>query len=148
MQRLTRRLIQTTLPRKHILLYRSYNTEPTVTDFKYKLRTIKIGDNKTFPADGDQVVCHYTLRLQQRGKIFDKTEPKIPFIFQLADGSTLEGFNNAVKELSLGEKAEVRIPSEQAYGEEGDPYHSIPPNADLFYEIGNKLKKYSKFNQF
>ena len=56
-----------------------------------------------------------------------------PFQFQLDAGQVIRGWDLGVKCMLVGEKRELRIAPELAYGERGKP--PVPPNATLLFEI-------------
>lgn len=56
-----------------------------------------------------------------------------PFQFQLDAGQVIRGWDLGVKCMLVGEKRELRIAPELAYGAQGKP--PVPPNATLLFEI-------------
>ncbi len=66
--------------------------------------------------DGDKVRVHYTGTLEN-GSVFDSTEGQEPFEFTIGSGEVLPDFENAVKGLEPGQSTEVKIESENAYGD-------------------------------
>ena len=56
-----------------------------------------------------------------------------PFQFQLDAGQVIRGWDLGVKCMLVGEKRELRIAPELAYGARGKP--PVPPNATLLFEI-------------
>lgn len=64
---------------------------------------------------GDTVHVHYTGTLDD-GTVFDSSQGRDPLEFTLGEGRVIPGFETAVEGLEVGEKAETRIPPEQAYG--------------------------------
>lgn len=65
---------------------------------------------------GDNLKVHYT-GMYLDGTVFDKTQANSPFEFTLGGTSTIEGFEQGMKQMSEGEKAILIIPSHLAYGE-------------------------------
>ena len=65
---------------------------------------------------GDNLKVHYT-GMYLDGTVFDKTQANSPFEFTLGGTSTIEGFEEGMKQMSEGEKALIIIPSHLAYGE-------------------------------
>jgi peptidylprolyl isomerase len=51
------------------------------------------------------------------------------------DMRMINGFRDALLELSYGDEAVVFIPADQGYGAQGMPRANIPPNAELIFEI-------------
>jgi len=64
---------------------------------------------------GDKVRVHYTGTLED-GAIFDSTEGQEPFEFTIGSGEVLPDFENAIVGLEPGQETEVKILSENAYG--------------------------------
>lgn len=56
-----------------------------------------------------------------------------PFQFQIDAGQVIAGWDLGVSCMLLGEKRELRIAPELAYGARGKP--PVPPNATLLFEI-------------
>merc|ERR1712061_912722 len=98
---------------------------------KLEVNTISPGDGKTFPKKGDTLVMHYTGSLADSFAKFDSSVDRgEPFSFQIGVGQVIQGWDEGVMKMSLGEKAILHIPSELGYGEQGAG-GTIPPNADL-----------------
>ncbi|KAL3927695.1 MAG: hypothetical protein SGBAC_012976 [Bacillariaceae sp.] len=96
---------------------------------------IKEGDGQTFPKQGDQLTMHYTGTLTDGGKQFDSSVSRgRPFQFVIGIGQVIQGWDEGVIQMSLGEKAKLQISSDFGYGARGAP-GAIPPNADLTFEV-------------
>ena len=104
---------------------------------------LKEGDGATFPAKGDTLTMHYTGTLASDGSKFDSSvDRNKPFQFVIGIGQVIKGWDEGVMQMSLGEKANLKISSDYGYGARGAG-GAIPPNADLNFEvellaIGNK----------
>jgi FK506-binding protein 1 len=97
--------------------------------------TISPGDGTTFPKAGDQLTMHYTGTLTDGGKQFDSSVARNkPFQFVIGIGQVIQGWDEGVTKMSLGEKATLNISSDYGYGARGAP-GAIPPNADLTFEV-------------
>ena len=66
--------------------------------------------------NGDAVKVHYTGKLED-GTVFDSSEGSEPLAFTVGGGEVIEGFDQAVVGMQVGETKAVVIPPEQAYGE-------------------------------
>jgi peptidylprolyl isomerase len=93
--------------------------------------------------NGDKVSVHYTGTLAD-GSIFDSTAGEEPMVFTLGEGDLIEGFEEGVLNMSVGEKKTVILAPDKAYGERDEelviefPLTEIP--ADLELEIGDELE--------
>ena len=70
---------------------------------------------------GDTVKVNYTGKLED-GTIFDTslTEDRGPIEAKLGEGQLIKGFENALYDMSEGEKKTVELSPEDAYGEPKD----------------------------
>ena len=100
------------------------------------VESAKAGDGVTFPQHGDTCRMHYVGRLMDyRSTIFDSSREKgRPFDFVIGHGVVIQGWDEGVAQLSLGERATLRITSDYGYGERGAG-DVIPPNADLVFDV-------------
>lgn len=96
------------------------------------LKEVKAGDGKTFPRDGDNLFVDYAGYLQN-GQVFDSTQNGNLYSFQLGASQVIRGWEVAIRKMSLGERAVLRVPAAMAYGESG--MGPIPPNSDLFFQV-------------
>ncbi len=93
--------------------------------------------------NGDKVKVHYKGTLVD-GYVFDSSEGHEPLDFEIGSGQVIEGFNEAVKGMEVGEKISVVIPVEKAYGERKKelvmtvPMTQVPD--DLEIEVGMDLE--------
>ncbi|XP_064317275.1 peptidyl-prolyl cis-trans isomerase FKBP3 [Phalacrocorax carbo] len=109
---------------------------------KYTKSILKKGDKTNFPKKGDTVHCWYTGKLQD-GTVFDtniqtsskKKKAAKPLSFKVGIGKVIRGWDEALLTMSKGEKAQLEIEPEWAYGKKGQPDGKIPPNAKLFFEV-------------
>jgi len=103
------------------------------------------GNPEQQPVNGQLVAVHYVGTLDESGEEFDTTklfgdsDYSKPLSFRIGGGAVVQGFDLAVRSMCLGEKSHVKINSELAYGEEGNPARGmmpeIPPNADISFEL-------------
>ena len=68
---------------------------------------------------GDTVKIHYKGTLDD-GSVFDSSEGREPLGFRLGTGQVIQGFDDAVTGMNVGERKTVRILPEEAYGEARD----------------------------
>ncbi len=92
---------------------------------------------------GDNVKVNYTGKLED-GTVFDSSEGGEPLDFSIGSGQVIEGFDEAVTGMKVGDKKTVQIPVDKAYGERNDemviqaPIEQVPP--DLNPELGMRLE--------
>ena len=86
------------------------------------------------PKPGDKVSVLYVLKLLN-GKQLDQTDdPKNPFVFRIRRDMVIEGWDQVLQLMKVGEKRMVIIPPELAYGTRGQP-PKIPRSSTLIFEI-------------
>ena len=88
------------------------------------------GDNKNYPEYGDTVKVKYEGKFLD-GKIFDSSGDE-SVEFQI--GQVIKGWNEALINMSKGEKKTIIVPPELGYGAMGYP-GVIPPNSYLVFKI-------------
>ena len=92
---------------------------------------------------GDTVRIHYTGTLTD-GSTFDSSAGRDPLEFQIGSGQVIPGFDSAVSGMTVGEKKQVEIPADEAYGQpnpqamQAVPRAEIP--ADIPLEVGTQLQ--------
>ncbi len=103
-------------------------------------RILKEGSGPAAEA-GDIVNVHYTGWLQDteaengRGAKFDSSVDRgQQFSFPLGAGRVIKGWDQGVAGMLIGEKRELTIAPELAYGERGFP-GAIPPSSTLIFEV-------------
>nr|WP_315220509.1 peptidylprolyl isomerase [uncultured Flavobacterium sp.] len=105
--------------------------DKTESGLRYKM--IQKGDGKKAEA-GKTVAVHYEGSLET-GKVFDSSYPrKKPIEFRLGEGQVIEGWDEGIALLQVGDKARFVIPSDLAYGAAGAG-GVIPPNATLIFDV-------------
>ena len=105
--------------------------EKTESGLRYQF--IQKGDGKQAEA-GKTVSVHYEGSLEN-GKVFDSSYPrKKPIEFKLGVGQVIEGWDEGIALLKVGDKARFVIPSDLGYGPAGAG-GAIPPNATLIFDV-------------
>lgn len=83
---------------------------------------------------GSVVSVNYTGRLTS-GEIFDSSETHgRPIQFVLGAGQVIQGWDEGIEGMKVGEKKTLTIPPEKGYGPNGYP-PVIPPNATLIFDV-------------
>ena len=84
--------------------------------------------------NGKIVAVHYSGALEN-GKVFDNSYArKKPIEFPLGQGNVIEGWDEGIALLQVGDKARFVIPSYLGYGASGAG-GVIPPNATLVFDV-------------
>ena len=105
--------------------------DKTESGLRYKM--IQKGSGKQ-AENGKTVSVHYEGSLET-GKVFDSSYPrKKPIEFRLGQGQVIEGWDEGIALLQVGDKARFVIPSDLAYGPSGAG-GVIPPNATLIFDV-------------
>jgi FKBP-type peptidyl-prolyl cis-trans isomerase len=105
--------------------------DKTESGLRYKM--IQKGSGKQAES-GKTVSVHYQGSLDN-GKVFDSSYPrKKPIEFKLGQGQVIEGWDEGIALLKVGDKARFVIPSFLAYGSSGAS-GVIPPDATLVFDV-------------
>ncbi|MCL2185774.1 MAG: peptidylprolyl isomerase [Treponema sp.] len=111
------------------------NTQQTASGIRYIIQKEGTGGK---PARGRTVSVHYTGRLLD-GTVFDNSILRgRPIEFQAGQGRVIQGWDEMVLDMRMGEKRLVIIPPELAYGDRGAGDRGaevIPPNSFLIFEM-------------
>jgi FKBP-type peptidyl-prolyl cis-trans isomerase len=93
---------------------------------QYRIVQEGAGDN---PTTNDLLIVKYRGNFVD-GKEFDRSE----HFLTRSDGG-MKGWQDALQRMRVGSKWVIFIPSELAFGHEGEPGHDIGPDAALIYEL-------------
>ena len=105
--------------------------EKTESGLRYQF--IQRGSGKK-AENGKTVAVHYEGSLEN-GKVFDSSYPrKKPIEFRLGQGQVIEGWDEGIALLQVGDKARFVIPSDLAYGPSGAG-GVIPQHATLIFDV-------------
>lgn len=90
------------------------------------------------PRAGNTVTVHYTGWLDDNGKPgkeFDSSfKRNQPFSFKIGIGQVIQGWDEGVMSMKVGEKRRLFIPSNLGYGSRGAG-NVIPANANLIFDV-------------
>lgn len=84
---------------------------------------------------GNTVTVHYVGTLTNGIKFDSSLDRGTPFTLTLGQGSVIQGWEQGLLGMKVGEKRHLMIPPELAYGSAGAGSGIIPPNATLIFEI-------------
>jgi rhodanese-related sulfurtransferase len=108
-------------------------TAPSIHAEGLNIETIVKGSGDTAEV-GQQVSVHYTGKLMD-GTIFDSSRDRgQPFSFILGQGQVIQGWEQGVLGMQVGEQRILTIPPELGYGARGAG-GVIPPNATLIFDV-------------
>jgi FKBP-type peptidyl-prolyl cis-trans isomerase FklB len=95
-------------------------------------RVVKEGQGPS-PTANDRVKTHYTGKFVN-GKVFDSSvERNEPAVFPV--NRVIRGWTEALQMMKVGDKWQLVIPPEMAYGKQGTPDGTIPPESTLVFDI-------------
>lgn len=97
------------------------------------IEILKEGEGE-FSKTGDTLVVHYVGTLENGDKFDSSLDRGEPFEFILGDHSVIEGWEQGMLQMQVGEKRKIFIPYELGYGENGYP-GVIPEKANLIFEV-------------
>lgn len=107
----------------------------TASGLEYEI--LKEG-NGASPRAGNAVTVHYTGWLDndgQPGKKFDSSfDRNQPFSFRIGIGQVIQGWDEGVMGMKVGEKRRLFIPAKLGYGSRGAG-NVIPGNANLIFDV-------------
>lgn len=106
------------------------DAETTESGLQYIVITPGEGES---PQDGDVVTMNYVAKLTDDTILADTAMSGGPATAILGRDQLLPGWEEGLKLMKPGEKANFLLPPELAFGEEG--YGSIPPNAQIILEV-------------
>ena len=100
---------------------------------KLKIEVMQEGDGDV-AEQGQRVTVHYEGRLTD-DTVVDSSRPRgQPFGFTIGAGQVIQGWEQGVNGMKVGEMRRLTIPADLGYGVTGAG-HVIPPNATLVFDI-------------
>ncbi len=108
------------------------NAEVTPSGLRYVV--LAKGEDEAKPKKGATVSAHYTGMFPDGRKFDSSVDRGEPIRFPVGTGRVIRGWDEALMDMSRGEKRLLIIPPQLAYGERGAG-GVIPPNATLVFEV-------------
>lgn len=104
-----------------------------------KYAVLQEGKGKSSPLKGDIVAIEYTGYLTD-GTIFDATHSAgKSLVFELGGNAVIDGLNEMVENMNVGQKVQAIIPPQLAFGDKGLCIESgeclIKPKSTLVYDV-------------
>jgi len=106
----------------------------TTTESGLQYEVLASGDGES-PSLGDIAVVHYTGWLTDGTKFDSSVDRGDPFEFPVGQGRVIQGWDEGVALMQVGDKWKFTIPSELAYGERSIGDGLIPANSTLVFEV-------------
>ncbi|MCH7905119.1 MAG: FKBP-type peptidyl-prolyl cis-trans isomerase [Armatimonadetes bacterium] len=93
--------------------------------------------------EGDVLWLEYSGAVKENGLVFDANDEvdengmktKLPFRFVVGAGAAIQGWEEGLVGMKLGEVRTMLVPWQKAYGTAGRPEAMIPAKADLSFKI-------------
>jgi len=83
--------------------------------------------------NGDQLTVHYIGTFEDGTKFDSSVDRETPFVFILGSGEVIQGWEQGMLNMKVGEKRKLTVPYSLGYGENG--YGPIPPRANLLFDV-------------
>lgn len=99
-----------------------------------EIKTTQEGTGERVVKSGDNISVHYTGKLTDGTKFDSSVDRGTPFEFQIGQGMVIQGWEQGLLGMKVGEKRTLTIPSELGYGSRGAA-GVIPPNATLIFDV-------------
>jgi FKBP-type peptidyl-prolyl cis-trans isomerase len=106
------------------------NSTTSMNDLKIEVLQEGTGE---LSKNGDELTVHYTGTLEDGTKFDSSVDRGTPFSFTLGAGQVIQGWEQGMLNMKVGEKRRLTIPYSLGYGENG--YGPIPPKATLIFEV-------------
>jgi len=99
-----------------------------------QIETLAQGAGEAVTKTGDTVAVHYLGTLADGAKFDSSYDRGEPITITLGENSVIQGWEQGLLNMKVGEKRKLVIPPALAYGEAGNG-PTIPPNSTLTFEV-------------
>ncbi len=103
-------------------------------NMEVKKEILQEGTGDKVVEKGNSVVVHYTGTFEDGTKFDSSVDRNDPFPFTVGIGQVIQGWDQGLIGMKVGEKAKLTILPNMAYGAQGIP-GAIPPNSTLIFEV-------------
>ncbi|KAJ8602542.1 hypothetical protein CTAYLR_008351, partial [Chrysophaeum taylorii] len=104
-------------------------------DSKLRIGVKKRADDCARKAkNGDRLSMHYTGTLFSDCSEFDSSRTRDPFSFTLGNGEVIQGWDQGLRGMCVGEQRKLTIPSDLGYGDSGSG-DKIPGGSTLVFDV-------------
>lgn len=107
---------------------------PVPAPDELSIETLQEGEGDEVSKNGDTLSVHYVGSLINGTKFDSSRDRGTPFTFTLGAGQVIEGWDQGMLGMKIGEKRKLTIPSSLGYGSRGAG-DIIPPDATLVFEV-------------
>lgn len=98
------------------------------------IKVTQEGSGERMTKIGDTIFVHYTGKLMDGTKFDSSVDRGTPFEFTIGKGMVIQGWEQGLLDMKVGEKRTLTIPAEMGYGARGAG-GTIPPNATLIFDV-------------
>jgi FKBP-type peptidyl-prolyl cis-trans isomerase len=119
-----------TRPREVIVSGAEQNSTTNMDEVKIEVLQEGTGE---VSKNGDKLTVDYVGTLEDGTKFDSSIDRGTPFSFTLGEGRVIQGWEQGMLNMKVGEKRKLTIPYSLGYGESG--YGPIPPKATLIFEV-------------
>ena len=112
----------------------SQSSDQVTTPSGLKYEVLASGSGQA-ARNGDTAVVHYTGWLEDGAKFDSSVDRGSPFEFAVGQGKVIQGWDEAVALMKVGDKWKLTIPPELAYGKRSIGNGLIPANSTLIFDV-------------
>ena len=124
-------------------LYFFYHQSIKIENHKEEIKTLSVkvlkkGHDKSIE-EGDKVTINFTVWFEDGTRFQSTSDWDKPYTFTFGSGRVIKGLEKGILGAKIGEKRQLKIPYNLAYGEKGIVLSSgdvvVPPETSLIMEV-------------